>query len=608
MSQQLRNQLWIVLAGLVIYFTNLGGAALWDMDEALYSQCSREMAARGDLVVPWFNGEMFPEKPPLMFWTMMCGEKLFGQNEFAVRFWSAIFAIFTALATYRIGRLLFREEVGFWAGLILCSTLVFTISARAATVDSALTLLITLAMLIVAHGIAKNKSNGNRAETEPQGWKTPPSLYLPDSWIAFVLLYAAIGLAVLAKGPVGAVMPLLTLWLFLLLAGRLGDDTQAKPKVTSGLLARATGLAVEVLRLFAPRNVFRAIWTMRPLMATLVITAIALPWYIMVGIRTDGRWLYEFMAKFNVGPAANAIQGHTGPFFYHFAIIFVGFFPWSLFLGPAVVEFVARMRKKDPWKAGYLLLTCWIATTVGLWTIVDMKLPHHILPAYPAIALITGFFIHDWVSAPARFSQWWLRNASITLVIVGLGIIVTVPIVSAFFIPGEWMLGLIGVILVCGGIVCLVQAERNPGPLVMTSFAITSVIFLTAIFGFAALRVDRHQNGPAIWAELRSARPGPHSMATFRFFRESFVCYGDRPIQRCHEKEKLMAFVQQTENPYILTNDEHEETIRQLFPNKFEVLIRQPRFLHQGEVIVFGLRQDDANPHVASKPHTKKVK
>ena len=76
MSQGVRYQLWIAAAASVIFFTNLGATGLWDMDEALYTTCAREMLDRGNVIVPWFNGAMFPEKPPLMFWTMMGGFEL----------------------------------------------------------------------------------------------------------------------------------------------------------------------------------------------------------------------------------------------------------------------------------------------------------------------------------------------------------------------------------------------------------------------------------------------------------------------------------------------------------------------------------------------------
>ena len=78
------------------------------MDEALYTTCAREMLERGNWIVPWFNGEMFPEKPPLMFWTMMGGFELFGVNELGARFFSAVMGVGTALVAFHLGRILFN--------------------------------------------------------------------------------------------------------------------------------------------------------------------------------------------------------------------------------------------------------------------------------------------------------------------------------------------------------------------------------------------------------------------------------------------------------------------------------------------------------------------
>jgi len=93
---------------------------------------------RGDWVVPMFNGHVFPEKPPLMFWTMMAGFQLFGVSELGARFFSAVFGVATVLLTYHLGRKLFNDRVGFGGGLITASSIMFTVSARAATVDAAL--------------------------------------------------------------------------------------------------------------------------------------------------------------------------------------------------------------------------------------------------------------------------------------------------------------------------------------------------------------------------------------------------------------------------------------------------------------------------------------
>src|SRR5579862_8072623 len=138
MRKHLIYSAWILGAAVLVFFTNLGAAALWDDDEPYYASCAREMLDRGDWVVPMFNGSLFPDKPPLMFWTMICGFKLFGMDEFGARVGAALFGVATALATYALGCRLFAPRVGLWAGLIVTSTLLYTISARAATVDSAL--------------------------------------------------------------------------------------------------------------------------------------------------------------------------------------------------------------------------------------------------------------------------------------------------------------------------------------------------------------------------------------------------------------------------------------------------------------------------------------
>ena len=124
-------------------------------------------------------------------------------------------------------------------------------------------------------------------------------------------------------------------------------------------LAAALYPVAEFLGLLTPGRFFRAAWQMRPLTGLLVLALIAAPWYVLVGMRTDGRWLYEFMAKYNLGPFVKPILGHTGPFYYHLLTVFIGFFPWSVFLGPTIVEVVRRLRQRDPCRVGLVLVSCW---------------------------------------------------------------------------------------------------------------------------------------------------------------------------------------------------------------------------------------------------------
>ena len=110
-----RHILLIVIVGVVVLFSNLGGPRLWDRDEPRNAGCTREMLARGDWITPVFDGELRTHKPILLYWFMMTAYALFGVSEFAARFWSAAVAIGTALLTYGIGRRMCSPTVGLWA-------------------------------------------------------------------------------------------------------------------------------------------------------------------------------------------------------------------------------------------------------------------------------------------------------------------------------------------------------------------------------------------------------------------------------------------------------------------------------------------------------------
>lgn len=562
MHENAKYQLWIVAIAAVIFLTNLGATGLWDMDEALYTTCAREMFDRGDWVVPWFNGQMFPEKPPLMFWTMIAGFELFGVNEFGARFFSAIFGIATALAAFHLGRILCSARVGFWTGLITASTIIFTVSARAATVDSALTLTTTLAFLLFV--IARRSS---------------------ATWPALASMYACIGVAVLAKGPVGMVLPLGAMGLYLLVADGW-------------------------------RNLFRSAWWMRPLTAIVVVAAVAVPWYAWVGYRTDGEWLRKFFIEFNLRPFKQPILGHgdgssyflhrtvailvsLSYYLYHIPAILVGFFPWSVLLGPTVVDIVRRVRRHDAWRDGCVLALCWFGVWFVFWSICKTKLPHYLLPAYPALALLTACFIDRWQTEPASLGRWWLRNAWISMILAGVGIVIVIPFVAAIYLPGEVLLGFVGLILVFGGGWCWQKTSRGEHEKALIGLAVTAVVFLTSTFGFAVLAVDRHQNAKPMIAAIRddsgaeASDPVP-PVAAYCFFRESMVYYAGHPVTLCEDHEAtnrlaledLQDFAAKSPHSYVITTAEYEPEINKHFPGKFTAIFRQRRLLDPGEMVV----------------------
>ena len=138
------------------------------------------------------------------------------------------------------------------------------------------------------------------------------------------------------------------------------------------------------------------------------------------------------------------------------------------------------------------------------------------------------------------------------------------------------------------------------------TFAITSVAFLTAIFGFAALRVDQFQNAKPMMAAIcadendergrsRFSLAPPSPIATYRFFRESTVFYGGKPVTKCDDDEAtgrtaqqaLAQFLAKPGRSYVITTDEYEPEIKKAFPGQLKVIHRERRFLADGEMVIF---------------------
>ncbi|MGA2796067.1 MAG: glycosyltransferase family 39 protein [Thermoguttaceae bacterium] len=627
MTQNTRYQLWILVAAAIIFFTCLGAASLWDEDETLYASISREMLQRGDWVVPMFNGHLFPEKPPLMFWLMIAGFEIFGQSEFAARFFSAVLGVGTALVTYHLGRLLFNPRVGLWAGLITASSIIFTVSARAATVDSALVFVSTSALLCFVaifriHGSGfrvqdstdgkqlavdnghRETASGNHPSSfilHPLSFISHPSSLIPHllTYGLFVLFYACLGMAILAKGPVGFLLPMASLGLFLMI---VNSRRETNTLITAPVAACWKAKCLSIFYTFRPVNFLKSLWQLRPITGAIVILCVASPWYIMVGQRTDGLWLQQFFAKFNLRPFMQPILGHSGPFWLHIPYLLIGFFPWSVFLGPMIIETMRRIRDRNSRQYAYVLLTCWFSVFFIFWSICSTKLPHYILPVYPALALLTGCFLETWITEPARVGPGWMKNAWITTIAAGLGMMAAVGIVARIFLPGEELIGLVGLILIAGGYLCLYYTRRRHRERVVTVFAATAVIFLTAVFGFAAQRVDRHQNAKRLLALIRVDSPKPPPVCAYRFFRQSMVYYAGHAVHFCDDPEQLRQFLEQTPQAYVITLDKYQAEVEGKLPGRFRVLARERRFMAADEMVVFAPTGKSDSSRTASRP------
>ncbi len=592
MAQMIRHCLWVTLAAGIVFFLNLGVPELWDEDEPKNAACAREMLERNDWVVPMFNYELRTAKPVLLYWFMMTAYKMFGVSEFGARFWSAILGIGTCLLTYGIGRRLFQPAMGLWSALILAAALMFGVASRAATPDAPLIFFSTLALAIFVWGLPRVGwvSRPVRMGSDGPGDPSYESKYsalrqhIPQSWSTYVWIYAAMGLAVLAKGPVGVALPTLIMMGYLWsrnwnTAGSVsGGSEVAQPS------SRWTRLR-KLARALCPDVIWRVGWVLRPLTAIAIVALVALPWYVWVGWRTDGAWIAGFLGKHNVSRFVQPLEGHSGPIFYYVLAVLAGFFPWSLFLPLACVRLWQRLRDPALRTPGDEFCASWAILYIGFFSLASTKLPSYVLPAYPALALITGRWLVEWLAEPVRTARWVPRSGFASFAAVGLAFLIAMPLLTARFMPNSWYIGWAGLIPLAGGLLALFQNERQQFAQAARTFGIASLLFAMSLFGIAAVQINPHQTSAALMSGILSRTPQPQ-IAAYDYFEPSLAYYAGRPVRRLKTFEQAVAFLQESPAAFLIIRDKDWNKFRQSLANEVQIVERRPRFLKSGQILL----------------------
>jgi 4-amino-4-deoxy-L-arabinose transferase-like glycosyltransferase len=372
----------------------------------------------------------------------------------------------------------------------------------------------------------------------------------------------------------------------------------------------------EAWRPFGLSNFLRTVWIMRPLTAAAMILLVAGPWYIAVGIRTDGAFLQEFIAVHHLQRFASAMDSHSGPIFYYVPAILVGLFPWSIFAVPAGLLWARNLYRGNSCPRVMLFITCWVGVYVGLFSLASTKLPNYVLPAYPALAIMVGYFLDKWIRNAEQVHRGWLRVALGVPVMIGLAAVVLLPLSGMCELGGQSLLdrchlsdvvqrdiillGLVGLPPLLGGTAALVLAERGKVKQSVASVCITAVLTMVCLWTYAAPQVDRFQapQDMAQWLRDKNANR-PYRLAQFRFFRPSMVYYSDHAIEAHRTPTEIKEFMASNDRTYVITNDVEMEWLQYVLPADFEVVHRTSRFPEKGEIL---LLSRPANPVCTEAP------
>jgi 4-amino-4-deoxy-L-arabinose transferase-like glycosyltransferase len=597
----MRRELWrvglLLLVGAIALLVRLDGSRLWDRDETRNARCAAEMKARGDWVVPTFNQELRDAKPVLLYWLIMISYAAFGINEFAARFPSALLSLGTILATYMIGRRLFSPQVGLLAGIILATSLMFEVAGHAATPDAPLIFCSTLGLMVFVLATFKPRHLLETGRTAPE--PRVEGRYFPAAWLPAAILYAVLGVGVLAKGPVGLILPTAVIGMFLLILNL--PAAEAYPASAASRPRRLFHWLGRRLRTFAPTHFLRTCLQMRLLTATLITLAVAGPWYLLVGLRTDGAFLQGFFIDEHFGRATRAMESHAGGPFYYLVALLVGFFPWSVFATPMLIGAVCRLRHKDPWRVGYLFAACWVGVYVVLFSLAATKLPSYVTPCYPALALLCGCFLYHLGRQTALAPDGWVKSGLAVVLVVGMVFAIGLPITAHYFLPGEELLGGLGLILIAGASVCYWLLCRGQTRRMVFSFAVMAVLLFATVFGFVVPRVDRHRLSFKLTEMILNSGTATE-VGAFGSFEPGLVFYTGRPIRQLSRGEALRnpiaehseapttvaPFLCQQRPAVLITTDRGYNEIAEVLPPDIEILAEVPRFFRRGKLILLG--------------------
>ncbi len=546
----------------IVLLPNLGGPPLWDEDEPRNAACSLAMLQTGDWVVPTFNGRLRVEKPALVNWVQLAGFTAVGVGETGARLGSALLTLGTCLLTWRLGTILFRPEAGTWAGVVLATCLWTGVTGRAATPDAPLAFFTTLALWIFVRSVAA----GGRLRNAPVRVPFPTAFAIG----------AACGLAVLTKGPVGLVLPLVAIGGFALWQAAVDPGRQGPVR------ARLVPAAVAAWR------------GVRPLAITAAAVAVAAPWYALVTIRTDGAWLREFLLVHNVGRFAAPMEGHSGSaFLYYPLVILVGFFPWSMASGLIGRHAVVVVREPGAAAVGMRLVAAWVAAWVIPFSLAGTKLPGYIWPAYPAIACGIGLFLADWIARPTWSTDRWMRLAWSLLALAGVGLGLGLPLAVHRLAPGGEWIGLVGLVPLAGGFLASRFQTHSSRLAASGCWAATACGTVAILMAVGPASLGRGGGTRHLLARLPAAGIA-HPIASYRApastsFYAGLVAAGGT-VTELDEPAEVVAFVATHPGAPLVVDARFASQVAAELPDHYQVLRAVTVLPESRELLLFGPR------------------
>ncbi len=496
---------------LTLLFFRLGARPLWDVDEGMHAVTSKEMILTGDWITTTFNGKNFYDKPVLYNWFVAIAFLIFGFTEFAARLPAAILGFGCVVLTYLLGKKIFGSATGFLGGMILTTSGMFLALSRSVVHDVSLAFFVTLAFYFFYSGYTSDARQK----------------------IYFLLFYASMGFAVLAKGPLGVVLPGLVICLLLLLKGRL-----------SFLKEMQMGWGI------------------------LIVLVIAAPWYVLISLNNSDYAGYFFIQN-NLMRFLSPNAQHARPFWFYVPVLMGGFSPWSFFL-PLV--FINAFR--SGWRAlneGTFFLVLWFGAIFLFFSAASSKGNAYLLPLFPAASLLVGNLWHQLSEASTPWLHKGFIYSFLPLVLTLIGGLIYALVNPSLVDPPlvvEQRYGvelakirLISFVMVGIVVFSFVALFKNHYRI---CFGITTGLMVLGFLVFirlAAPMINPYRSTIGLAQKFDTLAAPGEKMVFFGRIKDSALFYADRKAVRIVDDKKMIEYLRSNPKALVIMHKMHLQRV-----------------------------------------------
>ena len=349
-----------------------------DRDEARFAQATKQMVESGEYVDIRFQDEVRYKKPVGIYWMQAAAVKTataLGLPRAQARIWvyripSLIGAVGAVLLTYWAALAFVTRRGAVFAALMMCSCVLLSVEARLAKTDAMLLLTVVAAMGAMAR-VYLSWQRGEDPEHPPWSWP--------------IIFWTALAGGILLKGP---------------------------------LILMFAGLTIVMLGIL-DRNA-SWLWRLRPVWGLMWMLVLVLPWFIAIYWRAGGTFFTDSVGGDMLSKLA-AQESHGAPPGLYLLLFWITFWPGAALAGMAVPA-VWRARREPG--AQYLL--AWLVPSWIVFELVLTKLPHYVLPLYPAIAILAAgalerrVLARSWLTSGAA---WWFAIPALAAILAVVGAI-----------------------------------------------------------------------------------------------------------------------------------------------------------------------------------------